>query len=133
MATCEPQELLMASRCFSSYTERTLQAMIAGLLCQILHASNPMASCDPQTLIDDARCFACLSPNTLLTIQTQLLCEILQGGGSPGATCITCGAGAPIADATCDCSIYYSNPPNSGVWVWNSSSSSWDVILNPGP
>ncbi len=131
MAECNAQELLLASRCFASYTEKTLNAIIASLLCQILTHSNPMASCDPQSLIDDSRCFACLSPNTLMVIQTQLLCEILNGGGT-GETCISCGDGAPTADSTCDCAIYYSNPPNSGVWVWNSSGGAWDMILNPG-
>lgn len=131
MATCSAQELLTASQCFASMHPRVLEVLKVQLLCEILHAANPMASCDPQTLLNDSACFASLNAQQLSTIQTQLLCEILQGGGT-GTTCIICGDNPPTDPAPCDCSLYYTNPPNAGVWVWDSSSAAWEMVLNPG-
>lgn len=132
MATCDAADALDSAKCYGVLTSFQLSMIQTQLLCQILKASNPMASCDPQELVSDSKCFGCLTPFQLQLIQTQLLCEILHSGGSPGQTCLLCGDGPPTDDATCDCSIYYSNPPNAGVWVWDPVGSAWEMILNPG-
>jgi len=130
MAQCLPDELLESARCFACLGEKSLQVVIASLLCQIIQASNPMASCDAATLLNDGRCFACLSTQQMMMIQTQLLCEVLNGGGT-GATCLICGDSPPVDPAPCDCSIYYTKSPNAGVWIW--SGSAWEAIIAPGP
>lgn len=132
MATCNPSELVQAGKCFVGLPAPQRESMMLVLLCRILQIANPMASCDPTTLMVDAKCFAGLPMPQQLAIQTQLLCEILHSGGT-GTTCLLCGVGAPVNAAPCDCSIYYSLPPNSGVWVWDSVNSAWEEIIAPGP
>lgn len=132
MATCNPSELVQAGKCFLGLPGPQLQSIMLALLCRILQQNDAMASCDPATLMADAKCFVGLPMPQQLAIQTQLLCEILNGGGT-GTTCLLCGVGAPVNNAPCDCSIYYSLPPNSGVWVWDSVNSVWDELIAPGP
>lgn len=133
MATCDPQELISASSCWDAYSPQ-LQLIQTQLLCLILRASNPMATCDPQTLLTESSCWSCLLPAQLQWIQVQLLCEILNGGGT-GTTCITCGAAdtPPVAPGTCECSIYYTNQANPGLWLWNAGGAVWENVLAPGP
>src|SRR5512139_56245 len=131
MATCDANELLQAGRCWQCLSPEQLQIVNTSLLCEIWIAANPMATCDVNSLLAAGSCFNCLSTEQLFLVQTQLLCEILQGGGT-GGTCLICGDGAPTEDAPCSCSIYYSNPPNAGVWVWDDATSTWEMILNPG-
>ena len=127
MATCSPNDLLYAGRCFLGLPQPQMDAIIAALLCQILQTNNPMATCDVQTLLDDGKCFTCLPQKQILAIQTQLLCEILHGGGS-GTTCIVCldADGAPVDDAPCPCSIAYNMLGQ--FWFWNSLTSTWFPI-----
>lgn len=131
MANCDANDLLNTGRNFAYLSERQVNTIIIELLCRILRVSNPMASCDAQELLDDGKCFLCLSEKQAAAVQIQLLCEILHSGGT-GTTCLVCGDAPPVDDAPCDCSIYYTNPPNAGVWVWDSVTSAWECIINPG-
>lgn len=124
MALCSPSELLESGKCFACYSEK--QAVLAelSLLCQILHAYNPMAACDPADLLANAKCFMCLSEKQMEAVRIQLLCEILHGGGG-GSSCIVCldGEEEPVEAAPCDCSIAYNQVGR--FWFWNTLSSSW--------
>jgi len=131
MATCSPHELVEAGKCFACLTPQQAQLVTLALLCDILQANDPMATCDVHELMQDAKCFVGLPLNAAKAIEIQLLCEILHSGGT-GATCLLCGVGAPVAPASCDCSIYYSLPPNAGVWVWDSVTDAWECVINPG-
>lgn len=131
MAQCDANELFATGRRFTGLTGPQLQILITALLCEILVQSNPMAECNVNDLLNAGKCFNCLTPGQLSIVQTQLLCEILHSGGT-GVTCLLCGNGAPTDDAPCDCSIYYSTPPNAGVWVWDSVTSAWECVINPG-
>lgn len=131
MATCNPNELSQAAKCFIPLPPAQREAIMLVLLCQILQQDNPMSTCDPTALMADAKCFAGLPMPQMLAIQTQLLCEILQGGG--GQTCLLCGLNAPTETPPCDCAIYYTLPPNSGVWLWDSVNTAWDELIAPGP
>lgn len=132
MASCDTQTLLTAAKCFVGLPSRHLDMVIAQLLCNILQNANPMASCDVDVLMQQAKCFLRADDRQIKAIQTQLLCEILNGGGT-GTTCLLCGDGPPTEDAPCDCSIYYSTPPNAGVWVWDSVGAAWEEVISPGP
>lgn len=93
-------------------------------------------SCEPQDLISAARCYdGCIPSGMQRAVQNYLLCELvgIMEGGVPGQTCLLCGAGPPTNPAPCRCSIYYSTPPNSGVWVWDDAASQWDMVIAPGP
>lgn len=91
-----------------------------------------MATCDVTELLNDGKCFQRADDRQLLIIQAQLLCEILNGGGG-GQTCILCGTGAPTEAPPCDCSLYYSDDTNPGLWVWDSVNTVWDEVIAPGP
>jgi hypothetical protein len=127
MATCSPNDLLYAGRCFAGLPKPQLDAMMLALLCKLVQQNNPMATCDPTILMQEANCFMCLKPNQMQAVMLQLLCEILQGGGS-GGTCIVCIAadGAPVDPATCPCSIAYNSIGQ--FWFWDSLTASWFPI-----
>lgn len=126
--TCEPQDLLNASKCFACLNPYQLELVKASLLCQILQASDPMATCDPAELLDAAKCFACLHPGQLQLIQTELLCEILQAGGGGGEGCIICGIADPVDPPECACSLAY-NRTNSSLWYWDQVGLAWAPLI----
>lgn len=135
MASCDPQTLLASANAFASLPWGMLEVVKTALLCKILQANNPMASCDVQSLLRDAGCFSCLQPFQMQLVQTQLLCQIFQSGGSTD-TCLMCGSGPPVANATCECSLYYDSNPNSATfmsfWAWDNTDQQWIPFLG-GP
>lgn len=132
MAQCNPQDLLSASSCFAGLPLPQLEIIKTALLCELLLQANPMATCDVNKLLQSGRCFAGRLPGEIPIIQTQLLCEILQAGGG-GSTCLQCGVGPPTDPPPCPCSLYFSQPPNSGLWSGDSNTGLWDEIIAPGP
>lgn len=124
--TCDAQDLLDASKCFSCLNPHQLQVIMVALMCRQL--SETMPSCDPSELLAASKCFECLTPHQLMVIQTQLLCEWINGGtGADG--CILCGDDNPVDAPDCDCAIYYRRD-NKWVWLWDSSA--WTLIYG-GP
>lgn len=131
MAQCDAQALVNAAACFCGLSPKQVGMVELALLCKIWQAANPMANCDVHDLMKDAKCFAGLPIDQQNAIIIQLLCEVLHSGGT-GQTCLLCGVGAPVDAAPCDCSIYYTLPPNAGVWVWDSVGVAWEAVINPG-
>lgn len=133
MAQCDVQAILSASSSFAGLPTPQLEIVKTALLCELLMQANPMATCNVNDLLQAGRCFANRLPGEIPIIQTQLLCEILNAGGGGGATCLLCGVGPPTIAPPCPCSLYYSLPPNSGLWSGDSTTGLWDEIIAPGP
>jgi hypothetical protein len=129
MATCTVQDMMEVAKCYSCLTPKQLMEVRVALLCQILHAYNPMASCDIHDLMESAKCYSCLDLTQLSMIQTQLLCEILHAGGGTGSSCLFCGAVDPTEDPPCDCALYY-NTANSAFWYWDGAT--WIPFIGGG-
>ncbi len=131
MAQCDVSEFVESGSCWCGLDRKQTQIVTLQLLCQILHSINPMASCEPSELLEAGKCFCQADAKQFQIIMLQLLCEILHGGGIQ-QTCLICGVGAPVDAAPCDCSIYYTLPPNAGMWVWNAIGGAWEIVINPG-
>lgn len=129
MATCDPQDLLDASKCFACLTPHQLQVIAVTLLCKEVY--HDMASCDPQELLSASKCFECLTPGQLAVISVQLLCEILNAGGPSTTTCLLCGTVDPTEDPNCECALYY-RTDNMAVWLWNDGTATWSQLAG-GP
>lgn len=103
------------------------------LLCQLVQLQNPMASCDPSTLLADGKCWLCLSEQQARAILIQLGCELVAGGGT-GEVCIfEVPITGPVAPPPPGCTAAFAYYPSDfpGTWVWNSGTSSWNVVNNP--
>jgi len=127
MATCSPQALLAASRCFTCLDSKRLLEVMCSILCEILKIKKPMASCDIQSLMQSGACFNCLDDHQLLIVIAQFLCELLQSGGVSGAQ-ILCGTVDPVNPPTAPCAIYY-RADNGWVWYWNSIGAAWVSVI----
>jgi hypothetical protein len=130
MATCDPQVLMTAAKCFAPLPGNQLQILTTALLAEILAAANPMADTSPQALMDAAACFACLNPGQLAIINTQLLCEILNaGGGGGGNGCILSGAVDPtVAVPGCTDALYV-NRVTGSFWYWDNVLLKWFSLI----
>jgi len=71
MASCSPQDLLAAGKCFWCLTEKDLDIATAQLLRQWL-GSSPT----PETLLASGACMDCLDTKEIEIVKVQLLCEI---------------------------------------------------------
>jgi len=130
MATCNPQPLMDAAKCFAPLPGNQLSVIMVALLVGILKSKDPMADTSPQSLMDAAACFAPLGPGQLQAIQTQLLCEILNAGGSSGNACITSGNADPVDDPTAGCSnAIYTNLVSGSFWYWDPVHSTWVPLI----
>ena len=126
--TCNAEELVDASKCFSGIPKNMEMPVLIKIFCEVAGMS-----CTADTLVESAKCLDAIPGQMRMPVLIYLACQILTNGGTGTAnTCLVCGEGAPTEDATCDCSIYYTNPPNAGVWVWDAVNSVWECIMSPG-
>lgn len=72
--SCEPADLIAASKCFVCVPKGMQNEVIIYLLQQI--AGNTQT---PNELLESAKCLKCLPPGTLPEIQVYLLCQIVNG------------------------------------------------------
>lgn len=71
MATCDPQALLEAGKCFACLTEKQLDVVTVELIRQWGDSEST-----PEELLASGKCFDCLTTQQLEIAQAQLLCNI---------------------------------------------------------
>ena len=129
--TCDPKTLASEAACFNCLEPRSVEAVKAYLLCQLLKILNPLMACDVKSLMAESTCFLCAEPRQLAAIQTNLLCLILaaaSGGGGLGAN-VLCGDSDPVNDPLVDCALYY-NTLKGWLWNWDDANSKWTPLIS---
>jgi hypothetical protein len=117
VASCAPQDLLTGTECWLCLPPLVQQAIRIVLLCAIKNGDTVI--CDPQTLQNEANCIlSCVPMGSMAAVEIKLLCDIANNSG--GNSCVSCGAGAPVAAPEgCDCGFYI-DTTNGDLWKYYS-------------
>jgi hypothetical protein len=83
-------------------------------------------STDPQTLITEATCLMCKLTPGLLPYATLASVIAISNSGTGG---VTYGTVNPTTAPLGNSGLYY-NTTTGSVWVWNSATAAWDLILS---
>lgn len=122
MADTTPQTLAAAAACFCFNSQAEADRVKIYLLAQLAGLS----AMTPAQLATAATCF-CFDPVTQKKVEAYLLSTLVSN------VTATCTVGAPVSPPVGQCGIAYSLQPNPGLWVWNSTTSTWINLLAPGP
>lgn len=121
MASSTPETLAAAAACYC-FDRITAEKVKLYLLAQLAG----LGSMTPAQLAEAAKCF-CFDPVTQKKVEAYLLSQVFSNVSA------TCSVGAPTSPPSGPCGIAYSLDPTPGLWVWNSTTSTWVNLLAPGP